>query len=267
MKVSLVITGDTRRGSAGDETHIGAFGDDQLHGCRSFDFLTHGVMAAQKFFEGYDVETILCVDQHEEIPLEVRDKWETAKLTNQLHQLHVAPFDRSQYRFNDQIYLSALRKATNDIVVKMDQDTALFRRPDCNIVDQYLRWLDEGYAYICQPHNGGDMMWHASTRFFICKRETLDFAEIERCLDQNYVNRKYGPEWWCPCTEHILGMLSGKGSVLYPPLEPDNYLIWSWVKYYKGLLPKLNAMPYEQVRDYILDCGLHGPMDVIAKPL
>lgn len=266
MKISLVWTGDSRRGSAGEETHIGAFKDDQLHGCRSYDFLTHGVIAAQKFFEGFEIETILCVDQHGEIPLEVWDKWECAKLTGQLQQLHVAPFDRSKYRFNDQLYIQALKRATGEFVVKVDQDVALFRHPNSNIVEQYLRWLDNGFAYVCQPHNGGDMMWHASTRFFICKRETLDFPEIERCLDQNYVNRKYGTGWWCPCLEHILGVQQ-QGKVLYPPLQPDDYLIWSWVKYYRGILPKLNAMTYEQVRDYILDCGIHGPMDVIAKPL
>ena len=134
MRVSLIFTGDTRRGAGGESTAIGSFPDDQLHGCRSYDFLTHGVIAAQKFFEGYDLETILCVDKHEDPPLDIWDTWHTARLSGQLRQLHVAPFDRTRYRFNDLIYIEALKRATGDVVVKIDQDTALFRHPDCDIV-------------------------------------------------------------------------------------------------------------------------------------
>jgi hypothetical protein len=229
--------------------------------------MTHGIIMAQNFFNGYDIETVLCVDEHAPIPQFVLEAWDGLTQTGRLQKLIVKPVDRTRYRWNDALYNDSLRLAGSRYVCHLDQDTALFRQLNCDIVAQYLRWLDSGFKYICQPHNGGDMMWHASTRFFICKRETLDFPEIERCLDQNYVNRKYGKEWWCPCAEHVLGLLAGPGKVLYPPLQPDDYLIWSWVKYYKGLLPQLNQMTYEQVRDYAMDCGLHGPMDLIAKPL
>ena len=146
-------------------------------------------------------------------------------------------------------------------VVHLDQDTALFRDPRSKIVDKYLDWLDQGYAYVCQPFNGGDPMWHASTRFFICKKGTLDLDEAEKIVnDRNHVP-------FCPAFEFVLGAMTGKGRVLYPEPKLDEYMVISWSRYYKGLLKKLAAMPYPEISKLIQSWGIHGPNDVEAQEL
>lgn len=108
------------------------------------------------------------------------------------------------------------------------------------------------------------MTW-ASTRFFFCRRGSLNLPELEKCIfDESYRAGKYGH---APALEHVLGGMAGLGGVHYPMANWDQYMIFSWSRYHRELLHKLNGLPYEKVRDYILDCGIHGPNDVISKPI
>jgi hypothetical protein len=269
-KISLIINADTRRGADAPTTRIGEFGEGSLQGCRSLDFLTEGVRAWRRFFAGHDLETTLVVDVHEPLVGPVRDELEWMLGTGELTQLELARWDKRRPFWNDHAYLDSLTLATGDFVAHVDQDCVGFRRPDCAVVDVSLAALSSGrYKYICQPTQVVDHgMEHASTRFFLTKRETLDIAEIRRALDPAYRRSCYGDKH-TPCLEHILGLIAGPGSVLYPPADNGNYIVFSWVTYYAGLLARLNQMTYEEVHDYVFNkCGgVHGASDLIAQPL
>jgi hypothetical protein len=97
----------------------------------------------------------------------------------------------------------------------------------------------------------------------MCKRETLDFAEIVKCLnDYDYFCDTYKPSRICNWTEHFLGLIA-KSNVIYPAIEPDKGLIFSWGSYQKGTLQTLNNMPYEEVKEWVrLKGGINYPNDV-----
>lgn len=262
MKICIIINADTRQGSGAECSTVGDFAPGSLQGVRSFDFLTDSVVAVARFFSGHPYEIFLSIDEHERLPYETREFLLNASVDNGarlIRRWEISPKDRSRPRWNDHLYLDTLRyglRLSTDAthVVHIDQDTALFRDPNCDIVQRYLDWLENGYAYVCQPFNCGDPMSHASTRFFICKRETMDFDAIERRINEG------------PCLEHVLGRMAG-GKVLYPPAELDQYLVISWARYYKGLMRKLNSMPFEEVTALIQKWGILGPNDVLGQRL
>lgn len=269
--ISVVINCDTRPGCDAEVNTTGDHGEGSLNGVRSWDFLTDGVINKLNFFKGYDVELILYVDEHEPLPEEVRKEIESRSV-----KYVCKPHQRSHQRWNELIYLEALKLATGDYVAHFDADCAVFAHPDWReaTVETHVRILENPTTnfgppkFVCQPttltYEEHKMTW-ASTRFFFCRRESLNLPEIEKCiLDESYRVEKYGH---APALEHVLGGIAGPGGVFYPPADWYRYMIFSWSRYHKGLLAKLNAMPYSDVRDYILACGIHGPNDVISKEL
>lgn len=273
MKICNLITCDTRPGAADDFHEIKDYGSGNLMGCHSLDFLTHGVVAKNRYLAGYDRETILCVDIHDPIPQKIRDEIDRLKEAGEIQKVIATTHSKSAHRWNDFIYISAYRQIPSDCthVAKWDGDCIGYKGEDVDMVGQYLRHLAEGYKYVCQqtPLAGWEhkMFW-ASSRFFFCERETINIDEIERCLNDGYRAKRL-PGLHLPCAEHIMGALSGEGSVLYPPSDNGKGVIWSWVHYYSGIIEKLNSMSYDEVKKYVFEtCG--GPLgasDLIAKPL
>jgi hypothetical protein len=261
--ISVVINCDNREGYKNNKSHVGEFGVGSLQGVRSIDLLTEGVKNKMNYFRGYDTQCILYIDKHESLSDELFN--EISELVNYYgnnSKLVIKEHDRNRYRWNDYIILEALKLADGEYVAHFDQDCNAFRVDNSNIIDKYLFFLEQEYKYICQPSSltfaEHGMFW-ASTRFFICKRETLDIPLLE--------NSMYSPFMGVhtPCLEHILGVMAGNGKVLYPPREDEKYIVFSWVKYYAGTLKKLNDMPQEEALKYVINLGVCGPNDVNDK--
>jgi hypothetical protein len=259
--ISVVINCDNRSGyltsSAGSD-----YGKYSLQGVRSVDFLTHGVRQKINYFRGHDIQCILYIDKHDNLDSHLfYGIEEMVLLCGNNSKVIFKEHERTSYKWNDKIYIEALKLAEGDYVVHFDQDCNAYRTDESNVINQYFEWL-ETYKYVCQPWDGiGDEMFHASTRFFICKKETLEQAFREDLLT-NPLRGSHNP-----CLEFSLGLVAGKGSVLYPPRDDNNYLVFSWATYKSGTLKKLNNLPYGKVKEYILSCGLHGPMDCIDNPI
>lgn len=266
MLISLIVNCDTRTGFEYDMTKA----ESTFNGCVSNDFLIDGVINKIKFFQGFEIEVILFVDEHVKVPPE------TLQRMNDLADTLVVRKHTDEHAFNDYNYLKALSLANGDIVCHCDQDTACFTSSPVYV--QNLINLLEQYKFISYPsywspypvhdESFGGLFW-ASTRFFICKRETLKLDELAKCIDNpEWMYEKYGDSprrvnW----TEHYLAKINGN-SVYYPPLDTSNYTIFSWGTYRKGTLDKLNKLPYEEIEKYIIACGgLHYPVDLDAIPL
>lgn len=272
--ISIVINADTRAGFKNNES----VATEMFNGCRSLDFLIDGVQNKINFFEGFEKEVILFIDEHEKTPEDVLNK-----IRGMVDTLVVRKHDKrfgdiKEYnKFNDLNYLAALQLVRGTYIAHFDQDCAAFARNDFapNMLIDLLGQFD----YVSYPSHWSpkpvddknyDYDW-VSTRFFMCKRETLDFTEIQKCLVSSaYIYNKYPALVHNPWTEHILGLISkynGKG-VYYPKMDLDNYAIFCWNKYVSGTLGKLNATPYDEVKKYISDCsGIHYPCDLTAKQI
>lgn len=268
MKLSHIVTADTRTGWLADSCKIGEYGKVNLEGCRSVDFITEATIARQRFLESPlvdEVETIICIDVHEPIPSWVYERLFEISNCYVVTDQH----DRHRHRWNDYIYIHALRQATGDLVAKWDGDCIGYRHPDFDVLTYYFDFLSNGAAYVCQQTKlipEVEPMWWASTRFFLCRRETLDLDEAARCIDDDYRRAKYGPKH-CPCLEHCLGLMCGE-RVIYPPEKNSDFIVWNWVQYYLNCIPKLNNMPYADILQYVHDCGdVHGASDLIGIPL
>lgn len=265
--ISIVINADTRPGCDAEVQTTGDHGGGSLHGVRSWDFLTDGVTNKLKFFNNYPCEVILYVDEHDIIPGYVMDK---IQAIDQLDNFVCKRHERVERRWNEVLYLEALKLAHGDYIAHFDGDCAAFSAPDCQADSFMIGLLASGnYKFICQPSTMAKEdhgMYWASTRFFMCRRETLDLVELEKCIrDESHRIGKYGHT---PALEHVLGRMAGDNGVLYPLAQWHRYMIFSWSRYHRGLLAELNAWGYEDVRKYIVDdCGIHGPNDVISKRL
>lgn len=260
--VSIVINADTRAGF--QENHTEA--TEMFKGCVSEDFLTDGLFNKIKFFDGFDKEVILFIDEHNPVPET------TLSYIRSMADVVVIRKHTNENKFNDYNYLSALQLARGEIIVHFDQDCAAFTSSP-EPINHLIKLLDK-YDYISYPSHwtpdathdpNYDYMW-CSTRFFICKKETLDFTEIKKCLsDSDYLYSKYPASVRNPWTEHVLGLIAkhtGNG-VYYPPISLDQYAIFSWASYQKGLLQWLNNISYEQVKNFINEKnGIQYPNDI-----
>lgn len=265
MIISVVINADTRKGYLNDKSTVGDFGGGSLQGVRSSDFLIDGLINKMNFFRDYGCQCIMYIDEHE--PISDKLFMEIADIVHSYgnnSKLICKPHNRTIDRWNDKIYIEALKLADGDYVAHFDQDSNALITDDSPIIEKYFQWLDRGYDYVCQCWDGiGEPMYHASTRFFICKKETLD-SHLP-IAENNLITPFRGVH--TPCIEHIFGVLAGKERVLYPPRRDNEYLIFSWARYFKGTLKRLNEMKPKDAIDYILSLGVHGVNDVLDKQL
>lgn len=260
LDISVIVNVDSRPNN-------NKFGGENLKGCVSDDFLTDGIWNKVKFFDGFDKEVIVCIDQHEKI------KPEILKYIQSISDCVLIRNHTSEPKFNDNNYVRALSLASGDIVCKIDQDTACFTSGK-DYVNELIGLLDT-YSYISYPSlfspnpdvNDNYDYWWCSTRWMMYKRETLDICELKRCLsDSNYMYSKYPASIRNPWTEHVVGLMAkyiGNG-VYYPPIEPEKGLIFSWGSYDEYILKRLNEYKYEQIKEWVSERGIHYPNDVFA---
>lgn len=264
MKISIVINSDTRTGFEYDISNA----ESTFNGCVSVDFILYNIENKRKFFEGFDVEIIMFIDEHIKIPAYVLEQ------INGIPDVLVIRKHTNETNFNDWNYIKALQLATGDYIAHFDQDTAAFTSTP-KVIEGMINLLEQvdyvSYPSYWSPYpvhdDSFDHVW-ASTRMFMCKRETLDFPEIIKCQnDYDYWCSTYPVNRKCHWLEHILGSISkykGKG-VFYPPMELDLYTIFSWGSYRKGTLQKLNNMSYEDVIKHIKAWGgISYPCDTNA---
>lgn len=257
MKISAVINVDTRPQRDNIE---GLFS-----GVCNKDFLVDGVINKAKFLEGFDKEIIVHIDEH--IPVDN----ETLSQLREVADSVLIRKHTHEEKFNDNSYVRALQLASGEIVMHFDQDCAAFTNGQQPILD--LIGLLEHCDYVSYPSHWTpnavedrtyDYKW-CSTRFFMCKRETLDFPEITKCLkDYDYLYQTYPALVKNPWTEHILGLISkykGKG-VYYPPFDLPNYVIFSWGNYRSGMLAELNNMTYPELRGWLNSHPIRYPNDI-----
>lgn len=232
--------------------------DGLFSGTANEDFLIDGLRGKLKAFDGFDTELIVFVDEHlpihENILSEMRLMCQTIVIRKHT----------SENKFNDNNYLACLSMARGEYVVHLDSDSNIFISSP-NIINYFIGLLEQ-FDYVSYPtlyspnegvHSEYDYRW-ASTRFFMCKRSSLDFTEIKKCLDSSeYLYDKYPASARSPWTEHVLGLIAkynGKG-VFYPPRNDNEYLIFCWGKYEQWTLRRLNELSYDEVKNYIHSKG------------
>lgn len=256
--ISIVINVDTR-----PENNIN---QEMFRGVVSRDFLYDGVLNKMKFFEGFDYETIVFVDEHEDVKGDsidgIRDLADTFIIRKHNKNFE---YQKDFPAFNDLNYLTALFAARGKYIFHFDGDVAAFTSSQQPIID--ILGNLENYDYVSYPSWWSPNPTHdesfvgkywASTRFFACKRETLNFGEILKCqLDYDYWKATYPVPRLCHWLEHILSSIAwnkGKG-VIYPPMDIDRYAIFTWETYDKYILNRLNHLPYEEVKQWINEKG------------
>lgn len=255
--ISCVINVDTR-----DENN--KYGG-MFHGCVNEDFLTDGIYNKVKFFEGFNKEIIVYIDEHAKL------KTETLEYIRTLADTVVVRKHTNENAFNDWNYLRSLQMASGDIICKIDQDTACFTSSP-EPIQEMIDMLDK-YAFVSYPSHWSPRAVHdesfghrnwASTRFFICKKEALKFEELKNCiLEPNWGYEKYGDSpRRCNWLEHFL-TLTNNDSCYYPPIDLNKIAIFCWGSYTLGTLKMLNDKPYNEVRDFIISKGgIQYPNDV-----
>lgn len=242
--------------------------DGLLNGVVSSDLWTDGLWNKVKFFDDFhDKEIIVYIDQHN--PLDE----ETLNYIRTLATTVVIRNHTQESSFNCWNYLRALQMASGDIICHIDQDTACFSSSS-EPIHEMIKLLDE-HAFVSYPSHWspkpvidesfGHRTW-ASTRFFMCKKESLKFDELRNCIiEPNWGYEKYGDSprrvnWM----EHFL-TLTNNDSCYYPPVDLDRYAIFSWGSYDRYILKRLNEFSYDQVKEFILSKGgIQYPCDVFA---
>ena len=264
--ISIIINVDTRP----PKDEIGAM----FNGVVSRDFLVDGVIGKQKFFTGFRTETILFIDEHQPVDAgtlaalhEICDKVVLSK-----HSKHYRGIENFG-GFNDVNFLHALSLSRGSYICHVDGDCCAFSK-DQSAVQEMLDMLDE-WKFVSYPSQWspraiddptfGNRTW-ASTRFFLCKRESVKFDILERCImEPEWAYSVYGDSpRRCNWLEHFLS-LTNEDSVFYPKVDIQKLAIFCWDKYISGTNMRLNSMEYGDVVDYIFKCGgIHYPNDLSA---
>lgn len=255
--ISLVINCDTR---AEKNQETGLF-----NGVCNEDFLTDGILNKIAFLKGFEIETIVFIDEHLPVPEK------TLEYLRSIVDCVVLRKHTNEEKFNDYNYLSALALARGEIICHIDQDTACFTSDETPI--KKMIQLLEDYKFVSYPSHWspnavydesfGGRMW-ASTRFFMCKRDTLKFDTLRRCLETpDWAYETFGDSpRKCNWLEHFL-TLSNSNSVYYPEIELDKYAVFSWASYEKWTLRRLNELPYQEIKNWISSKGgIQYPVDV-----
>lgn len=258
LDISCVINVDTR---AECEKNKGMF-----NGCLSRDFLVEGVFNKVKLFDGFSKEIIVFVDEHE--PIEEKTLAAMRKICDTLIiRKHNKKFEDNDNfsAFNDFNYLQALFQARGKYVFHFDGDVAAFTESP-EPIKEYIALLDKydfvSYPSYWSPNPVDDPSFEnhfwVSTRFFCCKRSTLDFTELIKCqLDYDYWKQKYPRARLCHWLEHLLA--TKPGNVYYPPLEFERFILFVWENYEQYILQRLNNQPFKEVYDWVCSKNYHYP--------
>lgn len=256
--ISICINVDTRNGFDEENSSVGKMFD----GCKSKDFLIDGVKNKIKFFNEFEKEVIVFIDEHSKVPQEIlnelREIADTVVIRKHTHE----------HNFNDFNYYSCLQLARGEVIAHFDQDCAAFSN-STEDVNNLISYLDN-HKFVCYPSRFSpketidptyNYQW-ASTRFFMCKRDTLDFTELLKCQrNYEYFIEKYRPSRINHWAEHILSLVHGN-SVYYPPMT-DGITIFCWGNYQQGTLKILNESNYEQVKQFVNSRGgIHYPCEL-----
>lgn len=273
--ISIVINLDTRRGFLEQESKA----EVMLKGARSVDFLIEGVINKNKFFKDFEHETIVFIDYHDPLPTDIlmtlHNMLDSGEITSLTFSKHREYFNKMGYcpKTNDLNYLQAIAQAKGDYIAHFDADVAAFLNDEFLLKWWIKRLADYEYDFISYPSAASpkavndpafDYMW-ASTRFFMCRRDTFKYDETLKCLlDSNYLYSTYGDRARkCPWFEHVISLITGGNGVWYPEIEYDRCMIFSWNYYRTGTINKLNNMPYEEVKNFVLERGgISYPNDV-----
>lgn len=259
--ISVVLNCDTR--PQRDEA------SGMFNGACSMDFLVEGVINKSKFFEDFDIEVILFIDEHVPVPDDVLAKIRPMvdKLVLSKHSKHYRGSDPFG-PFNDVNYLHALSLARGSYVAHFDQDVAAYAKSADAVYDLVLELENHNFVSlpsVCSPDPVQDESfggkWWTSTRFFMCKREALDITALEHAIrEPQWAYETFGrPPREHPWTEHLMPLIAGY-KTFYPPVDFSKLAIFPWSRYKQGTLEKLNAMPYEQVAVAVQRAGGAGAL-------
>jgi hypothetical protein len=255
MKISVVINVDTRPENNTNQK--------MFSGVVDRDFLFEGVKNKIKLFNGFDKEIIVFVDEHEIMYDHEVDELRSVSDTLIIRKHNKSFEDIEDFpAFNDWNYLTALFAARGKYVFHFDGDVAAFA-PNKDAINEQIELLEK-YDFVSYPSHWSPYpvyddsfegnFW-VSTRYFCCKRSSLDFSEIIKCqLDYDYWKDTYPRSRLCHWTEHILQSIAKKG-IYYPPIDYDKFILFTWESYRKGLLSELNNMPYEEVKNFVVSKG------------
>lgn len=259
LEISCVINVDTRSENNRNQ--------EMFRGVVDRDFLVEGVYNKIKLLEGFEKEVIVFVDEHE--PIEEKTIAAMRKLADTLViRKHDKRFegDDNFPAFNDFNYLQALFHARGKYIFHFDGDVAAFTvstEPIREMIEQLEQYDYISYPSYWSPNPVEDASFEGnywvSTRFFCCKRSTLDFTEIIKCqLDYDYWKTKYPRARLCHWTEHILQGLSKKG-VFYPKLDFERFILFTWENYEKYILQRLNSQTFEEINAWVTSKLFHYP--------
>jgi hypothetical protein len=260
--ISVVVNVDSRPENDSNK--------EMFNGCVSRDFLVEGLQNKRKLFNGFDFELICFLDEHQ--PIDENTIAAMRELSDTLiirkHNKHFEE-QKDFPAFNDLNYLSALFCARGKYIFHFDADVAAFTiSPEP--IQEYINLLEQ-YDYVSYPSlwspnpvedaSFGGKYW-CSTRFFCCKRSTLDFGELLKCqLDYDYWKETYPVPRLCHWAEHLLSSISwtkGKG-VYYPPVQFDRFILFTWENYSQYVLQRLNNQTFEEVNNWVCSKIFHYP--------
>lgn len=262
MFLSVVINVDTREENYENK--------EMFRGVVSRDFLIESVINKRNLFKWFDAEFIVYVDEHE--PIDERTVSQMREISDVLViRKHNKKFeDQDNYpSFNDLNYLSALSQARGEYIFHFDGDVAAFTNSP-EPIQEYINLLEQ-WDYVSYPsmwspfpvhdESFGGKYW-VSTRFFCCKRSTINISEVLKCqLDYDYWKDTYPVPRLCHWTEHILSSIShhvGKG-VYYPPVDFSRFILFTWENYHKYTLQRLNNQTFEEVFNWCKTKDYHYP--------
>lgn len=260
--ISVVVNVDSRKENEHNK--------EMFNGVVSRDFLVDGLINKRKMFDGFDIELIVFLDEHEKVDesaiSEMREVADTLIIRK-----HNKSFEDIETfaAFNDFNYLQALFCARGKYIFHFDGDTVGFAKSKESI-QAYIDYLEK-YDFVSYPSywspnpvddpSFNNIFW-VSTRFFCCKRSTLDFTELIRCqLDYDYWKEKYPRARLCHWLEHLLHDCT-ENRVFYPPLDFDNIIIYTWENYHKFILKRLNHQSFEEVNNWVCSQSFHYPNNI-----
>lgn len=262
MLISVVVNIDSRQENDTNK--------EMFNGCVSRDFLIDGLINKRNLFKGFDFELITFLDEHEKVDEKTISSMRSISDTLIIRKHNKSFEDNDNFpAFNDLNYLNALSLARGKYIFHFDGDVAAFTESK-EPIQEYINLL-ENYDYVSYPSHWspnpvedasfGGKYW-VSTRFFCCKRNTINISEILKCqLDYDYWKKTYPVPRLCHWTEHLLSSIAwnkGKG-VYYPPLNFERFILFTWENYHQYTLQRLNNQSFEEVNAWVTSKTFHYP--------